>query len=297
MILSLSLDLSASGRKTEPKAALRARAEAIDAVSPDFVLLAGTDGDGVLRPPQIDALVEAAWITGVLRSACVVAGLPALHSVPFHVARALSAIDFLSGGRAGWMPLTGDVARFDAAYGTSFAASPDDWSARTDDFVGATQALLDSWDDDALILDKGKGQYLDSGKVRRVDYRGPYYRTMGPLNAARPPQGYPVLLRDVDALAGSAIQADVLIGTPRALLNETAPILLVKADCAVDGAVEAAVAMVDSGSCQGLHLYGPGAVEAAARLRRNREATPRAGKTSRAALGLAHPANPYSLGA
>lgn len=297
MKLSLSLDLSASGPATEPKAALRARAEAIDALAPDFVVLAGEEEGGTLQPPQLEALVEAGWITGVLRSACVVAGVPALHAVPFHVARALSAIDFLSDGRAGWMPLTGGVERFDAAYGTSLASFPAEWSGRADDFVRATQALLDSWDDDALILDKADGRYLDSAKVRRVDYRGPFYRTMGPLNAARPPQGYPVLMRDADALPGSAVPADVLIGTPGALSEAKAPIRLVKADAASDGSVAEAVEMVRSGACEGIHLFGRDAVEAARRLNREGTAKPTADETSRAAQGLAHPANPYSLGA
>ena len=155
------------------------------------MLLAAEDASGRLAPPLLEALVDIAWITAVLKSPVVVAGLPGLHGVPFHVARALSAADFLSTGRAGWMPLLGGAARLDKAYGSTAAAIPEAACARVDDFIRATRALWDSWDDDALILDKDSGRYLDSTKVRRVDYRGPFFSTKGPLNAARPPEGHP----------------------------------------------------------------------------------------------------------
>lgn len=292
MKLSLSLDLATTG---EPLAAFQARAERIDQARPDFVILAAEDDAGNPVPPLVEALVDSAWITGVLKSACVVAGLPALHALPFHVARALSAVDFLSAGRSGWMPLTGDVARFDAAYGTSLSGiDAAEVTARTDDLVRATQALWDSWDQDALVLDKDSGEYLDSGKVRRVGYEGPYFKTMGPLNAARPPQGYPVLVRDVDTLAGSTVSCDVAIGSREALAASDAPIKLLKVDSASDAALDGALAAVAAGEFDGIHLHGARALEVLATLDRGQSAS---GRSTREALGLAHPANSYAEGA
>jgi hypothetical protein len=79
--------------------------------------------------------------------------------------------------------------------------------------VRATQALWDSWDADALIIDQAAGRYLDTSRVRRVDYRGSHFDVMGPLNAARPPQGHPVLVADDnDAIMTAAdYQPDVLL--------------------------------------------------------------------------------------
>jgi alkanesulfonate monooxygenase SsuD/methylene tetrahydromethanopterin reductase-like flavin-dependent oxidoreductase (luciferase family) len=83
------------------------------------------------------------------------------------------------------------------------------------DFIAATNALWDSWDADALIIDQASGLYLDAARVRRVHYKGPYFQVMGPLNAARPPQGYPVLVQsDADPLwAPAARITDVLFVT------------------------------------------------------------------------------------
>ncbi|PEQ11409.1 hypothetical protein B2G71_17820 [Novosphingobium sp. PC22D] len=297
MFLSLSFDIAAIGPGTEPIADFRERVARIGAARPDFVILAGEGEGGAFVPPSLEALVDCAWITGKLTDSCVVAGLPALHSVPFHVARALSAIDFLSGGRSGWMAIAGGAERFDAAYGQDLAtAAPDEQAARHDDFIRATQALWDSWDDDALIIDKAAGRYLDSGKVRRVDYRGPHYRTMGPLNAARPPQGYPVLVRDGDGMPTSGIVADVVIGELGSLDAAAEPIKLAKVDSSDSERIDAAKAAVSQGRIAGLHLEGPNALAALESLRDGQSSIVE-GKRARPALGLAHPANSYREGA
>lgn len=297
MKIALSLDIAGTGPETEPLPAFRARAEAIEALAPDFVLLAGEGADGAPVPPRIEALVDGAWITGVLRTPVVVLGLPGLHSLPFHVARALSAIDFLSAGRSGWMPLQGEADRFDTAYGQSLAGTADA-QAREDDFIRATCALWDSWDDDALVLDKASGIYLDSTKVRRVDYRGSHYRTMGPLNAARPPQGHPLLVRDAGASAGSTVPADVLTGPLGDLAGAEAPIRLVRVAAGDAAALADAVAAVAAGKAEGVHLTGAGALAAARELRAAHGApTPTPGLPRRAGLGLAQPINAYAEGA
>lgn len=281
MFLSICLDR----QDGESQSDFRTRAEEIESHGPDLVLLAREEEDGRLAPPRTEALVDMAWLTGVLRWPAVVAGLPALHSVPFHVARALSAVDFLSGGRAGWMPMLGNAVAFDRAYGAEHAGGSAA-TARADDFVRATRALLDSWDDDALLLDKEAGRYLDSAKVRRVDYRGSAFSVMGPLNAARPPQGYPLLVRDLDDLPHSREPADILIGS---ILPAAAPgtirLLKVTADAeAAEGA----------GDADGLHLAGPSALDMLRGLRRTAEAPAPRSHNARTAFGLAHPANPYS---
>lgn len=282
MLLSICLDRL----EDEAQPAFRARAGAIEALAPDLVLLAREDEAGAPAPPRVEALVDIGWITGTLRTPAVITGLPALHAVPFHVARALSAADFLSGGRAGWMPLRANAAAFDAGYGTAHA--DDDAAERADDFVRATRALWDSWDDDAPIIDQSAGRYLDSAKVRRVDYRGSHFATMGSLNAARPPQGHPLLVRDVDDLPDAREPADVVIGVrPPAARPGTIRLLRITGD------PHAAAARIAAGEAEGLHLAGP---DGLAMLRSVRGALPAAVRsgTARDALGLPRPVNPFA---
>jgi len=139
----------------------------------DLLILGGPD-DLIFDP-----LVLAAWAAPRTRRMHIVATVPASRSHPFHVARALSAIDFLSAGRSGWCPVP--------------AGAP---QGMAEDMVAAACSLWDGWDADTLIIDKASGRYLDSSKVRPSNYEGPFFRVAGPVNAMRPPQGRPLLVVD-----------------------------------------------------------------------------------------------------
>ncbi len=53
----------------------------------------------------------------------------------------------------------------------------------------------DSWDDDALIIDKKSGRFADPNKVRRLDHRGKFFNSRGPFTVPRSPQGHPVIIQ------------------------------------------------------------------------------------------------------
>jgi FMN-dependent oxidoreductase (nitrilotriacetate monooxygenase family) len=61
--------------------------------------------------------------------------------------------------------------------------------------VEACTQLWDSWEPDALIIDKASGRFADAGKVHRVDYAGQFVRTRGPLTVPHTAQGWPVLMQ------------------------------------------------------------------------------------------------------
>jgi alkanesulfonate monooxygenase SsuD/methylene tetrahydromethanopterin reductase-like flavin-dependent oxidoreductase (luciferase family) len=259
------------------------------AADPDVVVLGRHTPDGELAAGRLEAIVALPWLAGRLTRPILIAAVPALHSVPFHIARALSAADFVSGGRAGWAPVATLRTLFDAAYGGEVTADAD-IVAKADDFIRATQALWDSWDEDALVLDKASGVYLDSARVRRVHYKGPFFSIMGPLNAARPPQGYPILLRDLDDLAQGAVAADIVIGEPETIAKAPSGVRLLKT---TREWLEENLAAVEAGAAEGLHVAGDDAIDLLETLRARYPAPAAAGQTGRARLGLAKPANAY----
>ena len=53
----------------------------------------------------------------------------------------------------------------------------------------------DSWEDDALIVDKASGRFADPDKVRRLDHVGEHFRSRGPFTVPRSPQGHPVVIQ------------------------------------------------------------------------------------------------------
>src|SRR6202035_1403900 len=46
-----------------------------------------------------------------------------------------------------------------------------------------------TWEDDALILDKANNRFADPAKVHRLDHLGQYFQSRGPFSVARSPQG------------------------------------------------------------------------------------------------------------
>jgi FMN-dependent oxidoreductase (nitrilotriacetate monooxygenase family) len=133
---------------------------------------------------------------------------------PFHAARMLASLDHISGGRAGWNVVT---SMFDAEarnHGMDAIPAREERYARAEEFVDTALALWDSWDGDALTLDR-TGMYADPAKVRSIDHDGKYFRVDGPLTVPRSPQGRPVLFqagasgpgRDLAAKYAEAIYA------------------------------------------------------------------------------------------
>jgi FMN-dependent oxidoreductase (nitrilotriacetate monooxygenase family) len=53
----------------------------------------------------------------------------------------------------------------------------------------------DSWDDDAVAVDKANNIYAHPTKVRRIDYKGKFLASRGPFTVPRSPQGHPVVMQ------------------------------------------------------------------------------------------------------
>ena len=59
--------------------------------------------------------------------------------------------------------------------------------------VDLVKKLWGSWKEGALVENTETGVYVDHTKVRTVNFEGKHFRSRGPLNTLRSPQGYPVL--------------------------------------------------------------------------------------------------------
>ena len=169
------------------------------------LLVMGRAGE---RP--FDAQVLVAWAAPRTSMLGLVATVPAGNAHPFHVARALSAVDFLSAGRCGWSVIPEGAV-----------------SGMAEDMIAAARALWDGWDSDALIIDKVSKRYLDAAKVRPSHYDGPFFKVAGPVNAMRPPLGHPVLVVD-DAAPVAIADADIaLVTDPESAITATRRLLKV----------------------------------------------------------------------
>ena len=68
--------------------------------------------------------------------------------------------------------------------------------------------LWDSWADDAFVRDVESGIYFDPGKLHVLDHKGKYLSVRGPLNIARPIQGWPVIVQAGASEAGRQLAAE-----------------------------------------------------------------------------------------
>jgi FMN-dependent oxidoreductase (nitrilotriacetate monooxygenase family) len=136
---------------------------------------------------------------------------------PYHVARRFAALDHLSGGRAGWNVVT--TSNPDAAlnFGLEEHVEHGERYDRGREFVDVVTGLWDSWADDAFIRDVESGIYFDPEKMHVLNHKGPHFSVRGPLNVARPIQGWPVIVQAGASEAGrqlAAETAEVIFAAP-----------------------------------------------------------------------------------
>src|SRR6202040_2811757 len=127
---------------------------------------------------------------------------------PYHIARRFASLDHLSAGRAGWNIVT--TSNPDAAlnFGMEEHMEHGDRYARAREFYDVVTGLWDSWADDAFIRDADHGFYFDPAKLHVLDHKGKYLSVRGPLNIARPIQGWPVIVQAGASEAGRQLAAE-----------------------------------------------------------------------------------------
>jgi alkanesulfonate monooxygenase len=114
---------------------------------------------------------------------------------PYHVARRFASLDHISGGRAGWNIVT--TSNPDAAlnFGLDDHMEHAERYKRAREFYDVVTGLWDSFADDAFVHDVEQGLYFDPARMHVLDHKGKYLKVRGPLNIARPVQGWPVIVQ------------------------------------------------------------------------------------------------------
>jgi len=128
-------------------------------------------------------------------------GLAATISTSFHkafsLARTLATLDTISHGRAAWNVVTTSSRTQHRNHGIEdkdFLARDTRYD-QADEVLEACFKLWDSWEPDALIVNKSTGVFADADKVHRVNYDGRWVKSQGPLTVPRSPQGHPVIMQ------------------------------------------------------------------------------------------------------
>lgn len=114
---------------------------------------------------------------------------------PYNVARKFASLDHLSGGRIGWNIVTSFASAESRLFGQDELLKPAERYERAHEFVDVVKRLWDTFDDDAITIDKQTGLFFDPKKLHPVKHAGEHYKVDGVLNIPRSPQGWPVLVQ------------------------------------------------------------------------------------------------------
>jgi FMN-dependent oxidoreductase (nitrilotriacetate monooxygenase family) len=99
---------------------------------------------------------------------------------PYIFARRISTLDHLTDGRIGWNIVTGYLDSAARAIGQAGLGEHDMRYDRADECLELLYGLWEgSWDDDAVVADRGARIYADPDRVRKVRHEGRFYRSEG----------------------------------------------------------------------------------------------------------------------
>jgi FMN-dependent oxidoreductase (nitrilotriacetate monooxygenase family) len=140
-------------------------------------------------------------------------GLIATGSTTFEpaytIARRFASLDHISGGRAAWNLVT--TSNPDAAlnFGLTEHMEHGERYRRAREFFDVVTGLWDSWADDAFVRNVEEGIYFDPDRMHVLDHQGEFLSVRGPLNIARPVQGWPVIVQAGASDAGRQLAAEI----------------------------------------------------------------------------------------
>jgi len=171
------------------------------AVAPAFYL-SGGKAEALAEAAKcvrLEPLTMLAALATVTKHIGLISTATTTYNDPFNIARKFATIDHISRGRAGWNLVTSQ--NVDEAQNFSHDKHMDHSLRyeRAQEFYDVVTGLWDSWEDDAIIRDHATGRYIDPAKLHVLNHVGKHFSVRGPLNVARPPQGYPII-----AQAGSS---------------------------------------------------------------------------------------------
>jgi alkanesulfonate monooxygenase SsuD/methylene tetrahydromethanopterin reductase-like flavin-dependent oxidoreductase (luciferase family) len=181
---------------------------------------------------RLDANLIAARVAPLTSNIGLVPTVTVTHTEPFHVAKAIATLDYVSTGRAGWQarvsPRGYDAEQFGRREIPTFSLGdrdrPDVAAVLAElfdeaaDVVEVVRRLWDSWEDDAIIRDVATGRFVDTARLHYIGFSGKWFSVKGPSITPRPPQGQPLvtlLAHGTLPYRLAARGADLVYVTPR----------------------------------------------------------------------------------
>ncbi len=166
---------------------------------------------GIRHGDQDATRMDPLPILGALAASTNRIGLGATRSTtydaPYNIAREFATLDHISAGRAAWNVVTSMNDGEALNFGSVPHLGHDERYDRADEFMEVAFSLWNSWEPDALVLDRERGIYADPDKVHYLNHVGKWFQSRGPLNIPQSPQGRPVVIQAGSSGRGKAFAA------------------------------------------------------------------------------------------
>lgn len=169
----------------------------------------GADIFAGIETPKLDPILLLAAMAVATSRVGLIGTASTTYNEPYDLARRMATLDHISHGRAGWNIVTSTMENEAHNYGREAHMGHSDRYARAAEFVDVAERLWDSWEDGAVLGDKGSGRYTDPSKIHALDHKGAHFKVAGPLNVPRPPQGHPLLVQAGASDTGKRFAASV----------------------------------------------------------------------------------------
>ena len=169
-----------------------------------------------LQVPKHDPSPLAAIISAATHRLGVVATFSTMAYPPWMLARLCCTLDHIAGGRFGWNIVTSGEDAAAQNFGNDRLPAREERYAMADEYVDLVCKLFNSWDADAVVMDRASATYADYRRVRPINFEGRFFKVRGPLNTVRSPQGRPVFVQAGGSPRGRAFaakHADSIIAT------------------------------------------------------------------------------------
>lgn len=187
-------------------------AKQFEAAKFDSIFIADTLGSNYIRENDLamgnpyEPLTSLAALISNTDQIGLIGTVSTTFTHPYNTARQLAALDKLSGGRVGWNIVTSNWGG--NAFGVELP-SRDVRYRRAAEFVKVAIGLWSCWSDDAIIVDRQTGRWVDPDLIKSFSHEGEFFKLDAFINIPRSPQGYPVLVQAGQSSGGLALSTEI----------------------------------------------------------------------------------------
>ncbi|TCM46123.1 FMN-dependent oxidoreductase (nitrilotriacetate monooxygenase family) [Rhizobium sp. PP-F2F-G48] len=157
---------------------------------------------------RLEPLSLVAALSAVTKNIGFIVTASTSYNEPYNIARTFASLDHLSKGRVAWNVVSSALEEEAKNFGLTTSINHATRYERAGEFLDVVTRLWDSWEDEALLMNKDSGYFADPSKIHALDHVGDHFRIRGPLNIARSPQGHPLLVQAGSSEAGRELATD-----------------------------------------------------------------------------------------